>query len=93
MSTIEQQINQHADRITHKGCEGEITSNEAVIISYDIISDGDGGWEYGGNRIDEYPFDGTMDYLFTCRKCGWWTEHFNAVIVDNLMTDKRDGKI
>ena len=78
--------------IVHKGCEGEITSNEAVIISYDSISDGDGGWEYGGNRIDEYPFDGTMDYLFTCRKCGWWTEHFNAVIVDNLMTDKRDEK-
>ena len=78
--------------IVHKGCEGEITSNEAVIISYDIISDGDGGWEYGGNRVDEYPFEGTMDYLFTCRKCGWWTEHFNAVIVDNLMTDKRDEK-
>lgn len=79
--------------ITHKGCDGEIVSNEMVVISYEIISDGNGGWEYGGNRIDEFPFEGPMDYLFTCRKCGWYTEHFNAVIEDDKMSGKHEKKL
>jgi hypothetical protein len=79
--------------INHKGCGGEIVSNEMVVISYEIVSDGAGGWEYGGNRVDEFPFEGPLDYLFTCRKCGWNTEHYNAIINGEEMSDKHEGKL
>lgn len=82
-----------SEPIKHKVCGGEIVSNEMVVISYEIVSDGAGGWEYGGNKIDEFPFEGPLDYLFTCRSCGWSTEHYNAIIEGDEMRGKFEERV
>lgn len=66
--------------LTHKDCGGEVHSVEAVFIQYEIVSDGNGGWEYTGNRLDTLPMEG-MANEFECRACGTVGEHMTSEVV------------
>jgi hypothetical protein len=73
-------ITDYPSELTHKDCGGVVHSVEAAFIFYEIVSDGVGGWDYTGNRVDTIPMEG-MDHQFECRRCGTIGEHFSSEIV------------
>jgi hypothetical protein len=72
-------IEQKTTPLTHKGCGGEVHSVEAVYITYEIASDGQGGWDYTGNSDMGDAVDG-LDYQFECQVCGKYDDHYRVVI-------------
>lgn len=73
-------IEQSTTPLTHKGCGGEIHSVEANYIIYEIVSDGNGGWDYTGNSDLTDPVDG-FGYQFECQVCGKYDYH-DAVVIE-----------
>ena len=72
-------ITDYPANLTHKDCGGDVHSIEAVFVIYEIVSDGDGGYEYTGNTIDTVPID-TINYQFECRRCGKYDDQYKCTI-------------
>lgn len=68
-----------SEPIKHKGCGGEVVSEELIFTGYEIVSDGAGGWDYAGNISYRVP-DESAPYVFVCTSCGWKEDHDFTVI-------------
>ncbi len=77
-----------SETIRHKGCGGEIVSEELIYTGYEIVSDGAGGWDYAGNISYHVP-DDSAPYAFACTACGW-KEDQRDVLIDGL---EMEGKV
>jgi hypothetical protein len=56
--------------------EGEMVADERVLIGFEIVSDGKGGYEYTGNKKYESPSE-EDDIVARCVECGHDTEIWN----------------
>lgn len=51
-------------------CGGEVVAQELVQIGYEIVTDGEGRWEWTGNRLYENG-DLFEQVEAVCRECDW----------------------
>ena len=59
------------DRIMCGECKkGEMVADERVLIGFEIVSDGKGGYEYTGNKKYEVPSE-EDDIIVRCVECGY----------------------
>jgi hypothetical protein len=72
-------VDQRTTPLTHRDCGGEIHSVEASYHTYEVQSDGKGGFDYTGNSEVADPVDG-LDHLFECQVCGKYDTHYAVVI-------------
>ena len=50
-------------------CKGSLVWNELVQIGYEIEHDGDGGWDFTGNRLYEENDNFGDSITVQCREC------------------------
>lgn len=49
--------------------KGEMVADELVLVGFEIVSDGKGGFDWTGNRLYENSGQGD-DIVARCRECG-----------------------